>query len=91
MTIFKNFRQFRGFALHYEFAESAESSQNVVLLPDKRLDYFLTELKLGPDVKNSRKLNQTSKRGYVGSPDTRIKRNWLTLVALSLRHPLLVI
>ena len=57
---FKNFCQFRWFALRYEFAESAESSENFVLLPDKRLDYFLTELQLVSNVQNSRKLNQTS-------------------------------
>ena len=57
---FKNFCQFREFALRYESAESAESSENFVLLPDKRLDYLLAELKLVPNVQNSRKLNQTS-------------------------------
>ena len=57
---FKNFRQFRGLALHYESAESGESWENFVLLPDKSLDYLLTELKLVSNVQNSRKLNQTS-------------------------------
>ena len=33
---------------------------NVVLLPDKRLDYFLTVLKLVPNVQNSKKLNKAS-------------------------------
>ena len=56
---FKNFCQFRWFALRYEFAESAESSENFVLLPDKRLDYLLAELKLGHNVQKSKKLNQT--------------------------------
>ena len=56
----KNFRRFRGFALHYESVESAESWENFVLLPDERLDYLLTELKLVPNVQNSRKLIQTS-------------------------------
>ena len=46
--------------LHYESTESAEIWENVVYNPDKRLDYFLTELKLVPNVQNSRKLNQTS-------------------------------
>ena len=57
---FKNFRRFRGFAMHYESVELTESSENVVLLPDKRLDYFLTVLKLVPNVQNSRKLNKAS-------------------------------
>ena len=57
---FKNFRRFRGFALHYESAESAESWENFALLPDKRLDYFLTELKLVPNVQNSKRVNQIS-------------------------------
>ena len=43
---FKNFRRFRGFALHHESAESAKSSENFVILADKKLDYLLTELKL---------------------------------------------
>ena len=51
---FKNFRRFRGFALHYKSAESAETSENFVLLPDKWLDYLLTELKLVPNVQNSK-------------------------------------
>ena len=33
--------------------------QKTVILPDKRLDYLLTELKLVPNVQNSRKFNQT--------------------------------
>ena len=57
---FKDFRRFRGLALHYESTELAESLENAVLLPDKRLDYFLTVLKLGRNVLNSIKLNQTS-------------------------------
>ena len=71
---FKDFRRFRAFALYYESAESAESSENVVLLPDKwielnwaelngielSLDYFLTVLKLVPNVQDSRKLNKAS-------------------------------
>ena len=57
---FKNFRRFRGFAVHYEPAESVESSENFSKLPDKRLDYFLTELKLDSNVQNSRKLNKAS-------------------------------
>ena len=43
---FKNFRRFRGFALYYESLESEESWENFVILVDKRLDYFLTELEL---------------------------------------------
>ena len=54
---FKDFRRFRGLALHYESTELAESLENAVLLPDKRLDYFLTVLKLGRNVLNSIKLN----------------------------------
>ena len=50
---FKIFRRFRGFALHHVSVESAESSQNVVKLPDKRLDYLLTELKLVPNVQSA--------------------------------------
>ena len=34
--------------------------RNFVLLPDKSLDYFLTDLKLVPNVQKSRKLNQIS-------------------------------
>ena len=56
----KNFRWFSGFALHFESAGSAESWENFILLPDKRLDYFLTELKLVFNPQNSRKLNQAS-------------------------------
>ena len=54
---FKTFRWFRGFALHYESAESAESWENFVLLLDKRLDYFLIEWKLVPNLQNSRKFD----------------------------------
>ena len=57
---FENFRRFGGFAVHYESAESAESSENFSKLPDKRLDYFLTELKLDSNVQNSRKLNKAN-------------------------------
>ena len=57
---FKDFRRFGGLSLHYESTELAESLENAVLLPDKRLDYFLTVLKLGRNVLNSIKLNQTS-------------------------------
>ena len=88
---FKNFRRFRGFALHYESVESTESSENVVLLPDKRLDYFLTVLKLVPNIQNSRKLNKASfllEKEQQGSRDTRIDRNWLIIVALPLIHSL---
>ena len=43
---FKNFHQFRGFPLHYESAKSVKSWECFVILADKRLHYFLTELKL---------------------------------------------
>ena len=43
---FKGIRILRGFALHYESAESAKSWENFVILADKKLDYLLTELKL---------------------------------------------
>ena len=43
---FKNFHQLRGFPLHYKSAESAKSWECFVILADKRLHYFLTELKL---------------------------------------------
>ena len=36
---FKNFRQFRVFALHYESAKSAASWENFVLLPDKKAGF----------------------------------------------------
>ena len=49
---FKNFRQF---ALHCESVESVESSENFVILADKRLDYFLTELKLISNLQNQQK------------------------------------
>ena len=52
---FKNFLQFRGFALHYESAESAESYKNFVILADKRLDYFLMELKLISNLQSQQK------------------------------------
>ena len=48
------FPRFHGFTLYYESAESTESWENFVLLPDKRLDKFLTKLKLVPNVQNSR-------------------------------------
>ena len=52
---FKNFHQFRGFALHYESLESAESWENLAILADKRLDYFLTEFKLISNLQNQQK------------------------------------
>ena len=90
----KSFRRFRGFALHYKSAELAESWENFVLLPHERLDYFLTKLKLVPNLKNSRKLNQPSfllERQQQVWRNTRTDRNWLILVALPLKHVLLVI
>ena len=41
---FKDFRRFGGLSLHYESTELAESLENAVLLPDKRLDYFLNSV-----------------------------------------------
>ena len=69
---------FRVFALHYESAESAENSENFKLLPDKKLDYLLTEFQLVPNVQNSEKLNQTSfliETEQQVSRDARIDRN----------------
>ena len=43
------------FALRLVYYESAESWENFVLLADKRLDYFLTELKLIPNLQNQQK------------------------------------
>ena len=57
---FLNFLPIPRIRSHYESAESAESWENFVLLPDKKLDDLLTELKLVPNVQNSEKLNQTS-------------------------------
>ena len=54
-STFKNVRLFRGFALHFESAELAESRENLVILADKRLDYFLTELKLISNLQNQQK------------------------------------
>ena len=69
--------------------ESAESSENALLLPDKRLDYFLTVLKLVPNLESTRKLNKASfllENQQQGSHDTTIDINRLILVALPLRH-----
>ena len=45
-SILKNLRWFRGFALHYQSAQSGESWENFILLAGKGLDYLLIELKL---------------------------------------------
>ena len=58
--------------------ESAESSENALLLPDKRLDYFLTVLKLVPNLESTRKLNKASfllENQQQGSRDTIIDIN----------------
>ena len=52
----KNFRRFRGFALHYESAESAENWQDLVLILGNRLDYFLSELKLISNLRNQQNI-----------------------------------
>ena len=58
-------------------SESAESSENVVLLPYKRLDYFLTVLKLAPNVQDSRKLNKAS---FLLETGVTWYNNWMKLV-----------
>ena len=75
---FKNYPRFRGFALHYESEKSPESSENVVLLPyKKRLDYFLTVLKLALNVQDSRKLNKAS---FLLETGVTWYNNWMKLV-----------
>ena len=91
---FKNFRRFREFAVHYEAAELVESWENFVTLADKRLDHILGELKLISNLQNQQKTGQVSfslDRWQQTSCDTRIDKYWLILVALPLRHLLLVI
>ena len=69
--------------------ESAESSENALLLRHKTLDYFLTVLKLVPNLESTRKLNKVSfllENQQQGSRGTTIDINWLILVALPLRH-----
>ena len=91
---FRSFRRFRGFAVHYESAESVESWENFEMLADKRLDYFLTGLKLISNLQNQQKTEWgrlfSWKITTEGSHDTRIVRDWLILVAMPLRHSLLV-
>ena len=80
--------------MQYKSVESAESSENALLLRHKTLDYFLTVLKLVPNLESTRKLNKASfllENQQQGSRDTTIDINWLILVALPLRHWLLVI
>ena len=55
-SIFKHFRRFRGFTLHYESMESAESWEYFVILADKRLDHFLSELKLISNLQKQKKV-----------------------------------
>ena len=55
-SIFKHFRRFRGFVLHYESMESAESWEYFVILADKRLDHFLSELKLISNLQKQKKI-----------------------------------
>ena len=55
-SIFKHFRPFRGFGLHYESVESAESWEYFVILADKRLDHFLSELKLISNLQKQKKV-----------------------------------
>ena len=52
---FKNFCRCREIALHYESAESVESSEYYILA-DKRLDYFLSDLKLIFNQQNQQKI-----------------------------------
>ena len=75
--------------MQYKSVKLAESSEKALLLPDKRLDYFLTVLKLVPNLESTRKLNKASfllENQQQGSRDTTIDINWLILVALPLRH-----
>ena len=75
--------------MQYKFVESAESSENALLLLDKRLDYFLIMLKLVPNLESTRKLNKASfllENQQQWSHDTTIDINRLILVALPLRH-----
>ena len=53
---FQNFRQFHEFALHYESAELAESLERFTLLTNKKLDYFLSDLKLIFNLQNQQKV-----------------------------------
>ena len=84
---FRSFRGFRGFALHYKSPESAESWENFEMLADKRLDYFLTGLKL---ISKNEWAQLLKKITTEGSHDKRTVRDWLILVAMLLRHLLLV-
>ena len=53
---FKNFCRCRKIALHYESAEWAESSKKFKFLTDKKLDYFLSDLKLIFNQQNQQKI-----------------------------------
>ena len=77
--IFKNFRWFRGFALHYDSTESAESWENFVILAEKRLDYFLTELKLISNPQNQQKTGSDQLFTWQITTDFTWYKNWYIL------------
>ena len=73
---FQNFRQFRGFALHYKSVRSAENWENFVILADKRLDYFLTELKLISNLQNQQKTGSGQLFTWKITTGVTWYRNW---------------
>ena len=76
---FKNFRWFRGLALHYDSTESAESWENFVILAEKRLDYFLTELKLISNPQNQQKTGSGQLFTWQITTDFTWYKNWYIL------------
>ena len=73
---FKNFRWFRRFALYHESAESAESWEDFVILADKRLDYFLTELKWISNLQNHQKTGSGQLFTWKITTGVMWYRNW---------------
>ena len=73
---YKNFRRFRGFALHFESAGSLESWENFVTLADKRLDYVLTGLKLISNLQNQQKTGSGQLFTWQITTDFTWYKNW---------------
>ena len=75
----KNFRRFLGFTLHCESAESVENWQDLVLISGNRLDYFLSELKLIPNLQNQQKIESWQLFDWKITIEVMGNKNWQRL------------
>ena len=76
---FKNFRRFCEFALHYESAESVESWENFLSLPDKKLDCFFNRVKTGSQCAKGQKVESDQLFTWKIKTGVTWYKNWYKL------------